>query len=254
MKNSIYLKKYKIFLLILLVCFVSSTVFAKKKSKEILVFAGAGMRIPLDEIGRNIKKLYGINVLYDYEGSGRLGNKILAGQIPDIFIPGNDKWAKILKKKGYVDEYIPIAFHTPVIITLKGNNKVKSLNDFLDNSNRLVLGDIKACAAGSVSDAIFKKAGLEESAMNIRARGVTVKQLVFWIEGNNADAAIVWKADAVQSGKLRIIDIPKKYNITSIIPVCQIVKDKENVDKYIHYLLGTKGKLVFIKHGFNVME
>ena len=254
MKASMYLKRYKIFLIILLTCFISSTIFAKKETQEILVFAGAGMRRPLDEIGEKVKKLYGIKVLYDYEGGGRLGNKILAGQTPDIFIPGSDKWAKILKKKGYVNDYTPLAFHTPVIITPKGNNKVNSLNDFSDSSNRLVLGDIKACAIGGVSAVIFKKAGIEDSGMNVMARAVSVKQLVLWIEGNNADAAIVWKADAVQSGRVEIISIPVQYDITSIIPVCQIVKNKKNVDKYIHYLLGTEGKTIFKKHGFDVME
>jgi len=254
MKTHNCLKRYKILLTTLLVCFFASFVFAQKESKEILVFAGAGMRAPLDEIGEKIEKLYGITVIYDYEGSGRLGNKILAGQMPDVFIPGSDKWAKILKTKGYMNDYSSIAFHTPVIITPEGNSRVNSLSDFSESSNRLVLGDIKACAIGGVSAAIFKKAGIEESDMSIRARGVTVKQLVLWIEGNNADASIVWKADAVQSGKVRIIGIPRQYNVISIIPVCRMVKDKKEVSEYIDYLLSTEGRAIFKKHGFDVME
>ena len=254
MKITANFKKYKMFLVTLLACFVSSTLFAQKVPKEILVFAGAGMRAPLDEIGKRIEKLYGITVIYDYEGTGRLGNKILAGQTPDIFIPGSDKWAKILKTKGYVECYTPVAYHTPVIITPEGNSKVNSLGAFSGSSNRLVLGDIKTCAIGGASAAIFKKAGFEESRMNIKARGLTVKQLVLWVEGNNADASIVWKADAVQSDKVRIIDIPKQYNITSIIPVCKMIKDKKEAAEYINYLLGIKGKSIFKKYGFDVVK
>ena len=252
------LGKYKIHLILLLIalpaCFVSSTVFAQKASKELLVFAGAGMRVPLSEIGERIEKIYGIRVIYDFEGTGRLGNKILAGQSPDVFIPGSDKWAKILKKKGYVKYYTPIAYHTPVIITPEKNSKVNLLDNFANSNNRVVLGDVKACAIGGASAAIFKKAGLEESGMSIRARGVSVKQLVLWIEGNNADASIVWKADAVLSGRVKIIDIPEQYNVTSIIPVCQMIKHKKEANKYIHYLLGVEGKLIFKKHGFDVVE
>ena len=231
-----------------------STAFAQKESKELLVFAGAGMRLPLNEIGESFEKLYGIKVMYDYEGSGRLGNKILVGQTPDVFIPGSDKWAKILKKKGYVRDYTPVAYHTPVIITPKENSKVNSLDDFSDTGNRLVLGDARAAAIGGASGAIFKKAGLEESRMNVRAKGQAVKQLVLWIEGNNADASIVWKADAVQSGKVRIVDIPEQYNFKSIIPVCQMVTHKKETNEYIHYLLGIEGKAIFKKHGFEVVE
>jgi molybdate transport system substrate-binding protein len=248
------LKKYKAFLVTLLVCLISSTAFAQKESKELLVFAGSGMRLPLNEIGERFEKLYGIKIIYDYGGSGRLGNKILVGQSPDVFIPGSDKWAKILKKKGHVRDYTPVAYHTPVIITPEGNGKVNSLGDFLDSNNRLVLGDARAAAIGGASGTIFKKAGLEESRMNVRAKGQAVKQLVLWIEGNNADASIVWKADAVQSGRVRIVGIPEQYNVRSIIPVCQMVKHKKETNEYIHYLLGIEGKTIFKKHGFEVVE
>ena len=249
------LKKYGV-LLVILFCVLSSTAFARKAPKEILVFAGAGMRRPLDEIGTKFEKIYGVRVLYDYEGSGRLGNKILAGQTPDLFIPGSDKWAKILKKKGYVTACTPIARHTPVIITPKGNSNVTALESFVNGNNRVILGNARACAIGGISAAIFKKAGIEESKMNIKARGVTVKQLVIWIEGHNGDCSIVWKADAVQSGKIKIIEIPKQYNCIGFIPICRMamVKHKEWTSQYIRYVLSDAGKAIFEKNGFEVIR
>ncbi len=254
MNIPLFLKCHNLFQIILLICFIPSTVFAQKESKEIFVFAGAGMRIPLDKIGEKVRHKYGIKVLYDYEGSGRLGNKILAGQIPDVFIPGSDKWAKILRKKSYITDYVPIAFHTPVIITSAKNTTINSLHDFVNRNNRFVLGDTRSCAIGEVSAEIFKKAEIKELEINIKARAVSVKQLIFWIEENNADASIVWKADAVQSGKVRIIAIPEQYNVTSIIPVCHMVKDKKEAAEYIDYLLGAEGAGIFKKYGFEAAE
>jgi molybdate transport system substrate-binding protein len=75
-----------------------------------------------------------------------------------------------------------------------------------------------------------------------------------WVEGNNADASIVWKADAVQSGKVRLIDIPKQYNLQSIIPVCRMVKYRNDPSEYVRYLLSPEGKEVFRKHGFEVVK
>lgn len=252
MKALKHFGKYKVLVLSIWVCLISSNVFSQTGSKEILVFAGAGMRLPLNEIGKKFENKYEIKVLYDFAGSGRLGNKILVGQTPDVFIPGSDRWAKILKKKGYIRNYTPVAFHTPVIITPEGNSRVISLKDFINPDNKIVLGDAKACAIGEISAAIFKKAGIDESMMNVRARGVTVKQLVLWIEGSNADASIVWKADAVQSGKVRIVYIPEEYNITNIIPVCQMAEHKDAATQYVNYLLSSKGKEIFKKHGFRV--
>ncbi|MBE9580556.1 MAG: molybdate ABC transporter substrate-binding protein [Proteobacteria bacterium] len=239
---------------VLFACLIGSVSLAQAEPRELLVFAGAGMRLPLNEIGERFEEQFAVSVIYDYEGSGRLGNKILVGQTPDVFVPGSERWAKILKKKGYITDYAPVAYHTPVIITPKGNSKINSLKDFVDENNRIVLGDVKASAIGEASAAIFKEAALEKSKMNVIARGVTVKQLVLWIEGNNADASIAWKADALQSGKVRLIEIPEQYNAVNIIPVCQMVKATEGTSQYVRYILSPEAKRIFKKYGFEVVE
>lgn len=247
---------HKRLFLAMLFCFISSNIFAQTQSKEILVFSGAGMRQPLRKIGHSFEKKYGINVVFDFAGSGRLGNKILVGQIPDVFIPGSAKWAKILKAKGYVLNYTPIAYHTPVIITPEASGKVTSLQDFMHHENRIVLGDAKACAIGGISAKIFKKAGLDESKMNTKAQGVTVKQLVLWIEGNNADASIVWRADAVQSAKVKIVPISTEHNVTDIIPLCRMAKpkEKEAATQLSNFILSSESKEIFTKHGFKAVN
>ena len=249
-----YAKKMEMIFWVLLACLVSSTACAQKEPRELLVFAGAGMRLPLNDIGKRFEEECGVSVIYDFEGSGRLGNKILVGQAPDVFIPGSERWAKILKERDYIREYAPVAYHTPVIITPKGNSKINSLEDFVHNKNQIVLGDVKASAIGEACAAIFDKAGLDVSAMHIKARGVTVKQLVFWIEGNNADASIVWKADALQSGKVRFINIPGQHNAINIIPVCRVARDKQEAAQYVRYLLSHEAKRIFKKHGFEVVK
>jgi molybdate transport system substrate-binding protein len=228
--------------------------FAGNRSGELLVFAGAGMRLPLVEIGDRFYQRSDIKIVYDFEGSGRLGNKILVGQKPDVFIPGSEKWANILREKGHILDFTPIAYHTPLIITPPGNDKVASLADFTNQSNRIVLGDKKAAAIGRVSDKIFQKAGLDASAIHVKARGLTVKQLVAWVEGNNADASIVWQADANQSGKVRTIAIPENWNVIARIPVCRLDGSGPEASTFVDYLTGPESKAIFSKHGFRTVE
>lgn len=247
------LKKCGVFLALLSVCFVFFTACVRKESQELLVFAGAGLRLPLNEIGKNFEQKYGARVVFSFAGSGRLGNRILTGQSPDIFIPGSERWAKILQEKDYLKEYTLIAYHTPVIITPKGNNKVNSLKDFTGRKNRIVLGDPRAAAIGEASAAIFKKAGLKESEMKVVSRGATVTQLVLWIKENHADAAIVWETNAVQSGKVRLVDIPEQYNLSVPIPVCLLVNRAAAV-QFVRYLDSEESKEIFKRYGFGVVK
>ncbi|MCK5267082.1 MAG: substrate-binding domain-containing protein, partial [Spirochaetes bacterium] len=136
------------------------------------------------------------------------------------------------------------------------NFKIKSLKDFYKKNNRIVLGSDGVCAIGKVSSAILKKAGLKK--INIIAGGITVKHLVMWVSRNNADASIVWMADALQCNKecnkIRIIEIPKKYNCISIIPVCLMIKHKKKASVYIRHLLNQESRNIFRKHGFKVVR
>lgn len=250
------MKRYSILILVVVCCLEGFPCFsfAGDRSDELLVFAGAGMRSPLVEIGERFYQRSDIKIVYDFEGSGRLGNKILVGQKPGVFIPGSEKWATILREKGYIEDDVPIAYHTPVIITPPGNDKVKSLTDFTNKDNRIVLGDKKAAAIGRVSDKIFRKSGLDASTIPVKARGLTVKQLVAWIEGNNADASIVWQADATQSGKVRTIAIPENWNVIARIPVCRLIGAGPEASTFVDFLTGAESKAIFSKHGFKTVE
>lgn len=222
---------------------------------SLLVFAGAGMRTALDEIAMQFEAESGIRVIHDYEGAGRLASKILAGQKPDVFIPGAEKWAKLLKDKGHVKTYFGLVHHTPVILTPANNTKVNSLGDFTKQDVRLVLGDPKACAIGRTGGRLLEKAGLDETKLNVVSRGVTVKQLVRWIEFNNADATIAWQADGFQNDKVRIVPIPEEVNCSDIIPVCEMTDalHPEAAAKYLGYLAAHGGE-VFEKFGFRIAE
>ncbi len=240
----------KKFYLLLLFILVANTGLAA----ELLVFAGSGMRAPLEELGKSFSDETGIEVVFDFDGSGRLGSKMLMGVKPDLFIPGSDQWALKLKKEGLVEECVAIAYHTPVIITPKGNHKVKSLSDLTRPDVKIALGDFKAAAIGQNNERLFKRAGLDPATMNIVARGISVKQLVSWVETNSVDAAIVWAADAFHSEKLETIAIPAYVNQIDTIPICKLKDPGHPVEatRFWDYLL-VKAPAIFSKHGFEAI-
>jgi molybdate transport system substrate-binding protein len=196
-----------------------------------------------------------IKVDYDFDGSGRLGTKILMGVGADLFIPGSNKWALKLKDEGHVETCYPIAYHTPVIITPKGSQLVRTLNDLSRKDLKLALGDLKATAIGRNNLKMFKKAGLNPDEMNIVARGINIKQVVQWVESGAADAAIVWRADAVQSGQVEIIEIPQELNLIETIPMCLLTQAQHRPEaSRLLDFLRSRGPAVFAGHGFNPVE
>ena len=243
--------RYKLFLLLVA---LMPALIGPAFSAELLIFAGSGMRSPLEELGRDFTVETGIEVFYDFDGSGRLGSKILTGIKPDMFIPGSDKWADKLKEKGAIEQCFPLAYHVPVIVTPKGRDKVKSLQDLTNKDYKLALGDAKAAAIGQNNQRLFKKLGINYAEMNVVARGIAVKQLLQWVESGAVDAAIVWHADAVQSKRVDMIELPQQLNSIDQIPLClmQAPPHPREVAKFWKYLL-ENGSRIFAKHGFQTL-
>ncbi|MBN2010518.1 molybdate ABC transporter substrate-binding protein [candidate division KSB1 bacterium] len=223
--------------------------------EQILVFAAIGGRFPLDEVGAAFEHIHDVTVIYDYGGTGRLANKVLAGIHPDVFIAGSEKWALVLKEKGYVSNVYPIVKHIPVVIAPLKNNLVQSLFDITQSNLKLVFGDPDACAIGNTTLKILGSASINKNDIPLCAQGITVKQLILWVEQGVADASIVWRADALQSSKVRVVEIPAAFNHISYIPICRMKTENESeaVKKYIDFVLN-EGIDFFEKHGFETYK
>ncbi len=254
------LEKYLRFILVALAVVLFFVIPCEKDYRAaIIIFAGAGMRTPLYGLGREFAGTFGIEVIFDFQGTGRLGNKILSGQVPDIFIPASMQWAGILERKGLIKDIKPLAYHTPVIITRKENTGLNNISDVLNPDIKIALCDPKADAIGVNSLDILEKAGIDHRTLNVVSRAFTVKTLVDLVEKKYADAAIVWSADAKESADLRIIDIPVEFNTVSVICVCTMKRESEHPDKlegirYFNNFITGEGKIFFALNGFKLVN
>ncbi len=229
--------------------------------KVIHVYCGAGMRKPMDEIAKEFEKEYGVKVLCDYAGSGYLLAKIEATKSGDIFMPGDYIYVKKLLDKGDIIEYKNFTKHIPVIVVPKGNPKhITCFEDLAKPGVRLAVGD-ENIAIGVALKKILAKAekyhpGIGEEIMkNVVVKGATVKQVLLYAIEGQVDAAIVWRADALENkDKVEIIPINESYNVIKTVPIAilKFTKDEELAKKFYDFVL-TKGRKIFEKHGFVVL-
>ena len=107
----------------------------------ILVYAGAGLKAPLDEIGPLFTQKYGINVQYTYGGAGTLVSQMNLSRKGDVFMPGSTVEFQTAKDQGLVTTNQLVAYHVPVIAVQKGNPKnITSLKDFARPGLKIALG------------------------------------------------------------------------------------------------------------------
>ena len=221
---------------------------------ELRLYAGAGLRQPLDVIVDDFQKKTGHRIIVDYDGSGRLLAKLaLTGQ-GDLFIPGEGFYIDRLQP-GTVHSRRTIVLREPVIaVNKKFTGFIASLADLARPGVRVGLGDAQAMALGRTADTILERSGLKASVLkNTVVFAATVKQLALYVAEGSVDAAIVARPDALQfADALRSVEIPRElYEPDTIaVAVLKTTVDEKAACELRDFLSSAYAVAVFEKFGF----
>jgi molybdate transport system substrate-binding protein len=170
-----------------------------RTTQPLLVFAGAGFRLPIEAAARLFTERTGIPVETTFAGSGcLLAQAELAGR-GDAFIPGEDHYLQQARERGLVETAVPLAYLEPVIAVRRGNPlRLADLADLGRPGLRLGLGDPRSVAVGLATerwiDATLAPDAAQAVRANVRTRALNVNELGSQLALGALDAAIVWDA------------------------------------------------------------
>jgi len=220
---------------------------------SILVFAGAGLKAPMQEIGQEFTRKFGIEVQYTYGGSGTLISQMNLSKKGDVFITGSTVEFSTAQSQGLVDTSQLIAYHVPVIAVKKGNPRnITTITDFINPGLKVALGDANATAIGKAGTKIFRKYNITAAVeKNVITRTPTINELAVIMNLGQADAALL-TLDQINPDTMEAISIPASDNAVLIIPVglTRFTKNPENARKFADFVASDAGKAIFVKHGF----
>jgi molybdate transport system substrate-binding protein len=232
---------------------VAATATSGSSASSILVFSGAGLKAPMEEIGQVFTNKTGIAVQYTYGGSGMLISQMNLTKKGDVFIPGSTVEFDNAKNQSLVDAYKMIAYHVPVIAVQKGNPKnISTVQDFTRPGLKVALGDVNATAIGKAGAKIFKKFNITAAVeKNVVTRTPTINELAVIMNTGQADAALL-TLDQINPEKMDAISIPVSDNEVLIVPigVTMYTTNQENAQMFVDFVASDEGKALFVKHGF----
>jgi molybdate transport system substrate-binding protein len=228
---------------------------ASGETGEILVYCGAGISEPMEEIASQFTRETGIEVNYNFGGSGTLLSQMELTEKGDVYMPGSTADFTTAKNKGFIvnESEELIAYHVPVIAVPKGNPAgIESLADLGNEGVKVELGDPSACAIGRLSNKIIEKNGHNETIYpNVVTRAATVNEIVLHTSLGNVDASIIWE-DLGDSDELEIIYIPNNQNVIKVVPIGVLTfsENSEEAEEFVKYVASEKGLSIFGDYGF----
>lgn len=223
---------------------------------ELLLYCGAGISPPVDELVNVFFAEYGVKVVPDYAGSEVLLSKIKLSGRGDLYMPGDSYYVGQAEKAGLILSRRPVSYWVPTILVQKGNPKnIRRLQDLLKPGVRVGLGDPNACAIGRTTWQMLAKSGITRKDLedNLLFQSLTVNELGMQIQARSLDAVIVWDAMALyysQYGDQAPIPLADNVVSTVDVGVLKFTKDQESAERFAAFLTSEKGRAIFARQNY----
>lgn len=226
--------------------------------ESIMVYSGAGMRQPMDEIGAAFEEEYDVEVTYNYGGSQTLLSQMELTQKGDAYMPGATMYIETATEKGLIDaDYQElICYHVPVIVVPKGNPaNITCLADMANEGVELIWGDPEAAAIGKTGVSILNKNGIyDEVWANVLSLEPTMNEVMLKIALGQADASVNWWDTVKSVEDIDVIEIPNEQNAIKVIPIgiTTFTEHPENAKNFVDFCASDEGKAIFAEYGFTI--
>jgi molybdate transport system substrate-binding protein len=230
------------------------------RAKELLLYCGAGIRPPVQQLAEAFEREHGVKIVTDYAGSEVLLSKIKLTRRGDLYMPGDKHYVEQAAQEGMILSQQSACYFVPTILIQKGNPKnIRSLEDLLQPGFKLGLGDAKSCAIGRKTKQIFAKNNIawEDIEKNLAFQSFTVNELGMQIQAGSLDAVIVWDAIAryySEYGTEVAIATEKNVISTVNVGVLAFTENRSLAEKFVEFATSEQGRAIFKKHLYRVEQ
>ncbi len=233
----------------------------------LIVYAAAGMRVPVEEIAQQYESEFGVSLEVQYNGSNTLLNQLQTDKFneADIYLAADDFYTDKAIELGLAVDTMPIAHQRPIIAVRKDSEKkIESLDDLLREDIRVAVANPEQAAVGKATRrqlSTFRVGEInrwEQLEKHVTESGVfkpTVNDIATDVKIGAVDAAIVWNS-TVAMPKYREdlvgVSVPELDGDSDLISVAVLrsSSDLPSAYRFARYVSArNKGLAVFTKYG-----
>jgi molybdate transport system substrate-binding protein len=245
----------KRFFLLLVILLTQCEYSQAQQRPTILVSAAISLKETLIEVGSNFTKQSGVQVKFNFAGSGTLQQQIERGAPVDIFISAADKQMNALAAKNLIDKSSRrVIASNQLVLIAPQNSAVRIYNfDGLLTARRIAIGAPQSVPAGEYAEQTLRKLGLWKHVASKAVRCKDVREVLTQVELGNVDAGFVYRTDAQTSKRIRIVKEAPANSHAPIRYPAAVVSSTRNSGAarwFLRYLSGDSAQRVFRKRGF----
>jgi molybdate transport system substrate-binding protein len=199
-----------------------------------------------------------VDVQLTFAGSQALRLQIAEGAPADVFASADAAHLAALEEAGLVEAPEVFAENAPALVVPPGS-PIQGFED-LPRAERIVIGDA-AVPVGRYARAVLDRA---EAALgrpwrdtvdaHVVSEERNVRHVRAKVELGEADAAIVYRTDALASDRLRAVAVPEAFLVRAAYPIAVVRGSRHRgwAVRFVAMVLGEEGRAVLGARGFIV--
>lgn len=224
---------------------------------KILVSAAVSLKDALAEVAAAWQRTHpGVEVNYNFGGSGSLELQIEQGAPADVFISAAEDPMDKLAAKGLLqpETRTNLLENRLVLIVPKGSTGIGAFGDLARAGVKTVaLGDPRSVPAGTYAKELLGELGIYDAVARKAVYGADVRQVLAYVETASADAGIVYATDAAITSRVQVAaEAPASSRVRVIYPAAVLKQSNQHAAAraFLEFLRTPEGQAIFSKYGF----
>jgi molybdate transport system substrate-binding protein len=235
---------------------------ADADKSAIIVFAAASLTDALQELGDGFTNETSIPVKFSFAASSALARQIENGAPADVFFSADLEWMDYLQSRNLIqrDSRHDLLGNRLVLIA-PADSRVKlkiephfALAATLGNGH-MATGDPDGVPAGRYAREALTTLGVWSEVADRLVRADSVRSALAFVDRGEAALGIVYETDALIDKRVRVVDVfPENSHLPIIYPIALTHAAKPSAARFVAYIQGPAGELVFKSRGFRPLH
>ena len=226
-------------------------------AEELSVYAAVSLTDALEEIGKAYQAATGNSIVFNLGASSDLARQIQAGAPADVFFSADAAQMDAVERAGLVRATDRVRALSNVLVAMVPVNSTVQLASAADlvGVKRLALADPQAVPAGVYARSYLQSIDLWDELKAKVIPMLNVRAALAAVESENADAAIVYRTDAIASKRVRVaFEVPREQRPKILYVLAPIVASKKpGATGLVRFLVSSEARKVYERYGFIVI-
>lgn len=224
---------------------------------RLLILAGSACKPVLEEAKPPMERALGVDLAFDFGGSGTLLSRLELTRRGDIYLPASQDYMEKAEAEGLVDSAsrVDMAFLLPTLLVRKGNPKhILGLEDLSRGDVKAAIGEPRTVCVGLYARELLAEAGLERELMPRLGRARSGAALANLLALGSVDAIIGWRVfaawfpDRVEALPLPRSLTPRLATFPGAVTLHSSHPDQAR--RVLDWLHGEQGRRIWRRHGY----